>query len=87
MEHGARDVLAGLDTECLRVQGKVWILVCAEHVIALQARVQAMLGPHAARSRAGFQDGQALVRVELVKRLCSCKTEPSCGGIVSTGKI
>ena len=38
-----------------------------------------MLGPDAARSRAGLQDDQALIRMQLMIRLCGSKAEPSYG--------
>lgn len=45
VDNRGRNMLVCLDAECFRVHGEVRVLVCAEQIIALKPRVQAVVRP------------------------------------------
>lgn len=77
VDDGCRDVLVLMDTEGLCVHREVGVLVGAMEVVALKARVQAVIGPRAAERRFRLQHCERPVGLRAVILLRRRQTIPS----------
>ena len=77
LDHGAWDMLAGLDAE-RGVHGEIAELVGAQHVVGFEAGIQAMLGPDAADRGCALEQYNRGGGVNLVVCLEGSETTPSC---------
>lgn len=78
VNHMPGDVLPGLHAKRLRVHGEVWVLVRAEHVVALQPGIQTVLRPCSSDGGRGVQHRQRFLGMELMPGFRSCEAGPAC---------
>jgi hypothetical protein len=71
------DMLAWRDAEGCSIHREVTILICAEHVIGLQSRVQALTSPNAANTGAAFEHEYFFIWMQFDVSLGCCEAIPS----------